>query len=231
MKKYIYVLGLVTFLLSTNSVLAHVMWPVDCEIVNIDPGAKKILDAVKDNYFSYSDIFIEFSLIIQLAERPETEEKGSIIQQGTSFKVEMKDQDIYCDGNDLWYHIKAKNEVQINDYEGGEDVGVISPADLLRQYDSGEFEYALLKEYQESKSSISEIEFKPNDTFSDYSKLRVKIDNDAHLIKKVIAFGKDGSRFTMKITKELYDQMYPKSVFVFDEKKHPDALIEDLRLD
>lgn len=194
-------------------------------------NAKKILDALKEKYTSYNDLTIHFTLEVELAERPKTSEKGSIIQQGELFKVMLKDQDIYCNGEDLWYYLKDKNEVQINDYEGGEDLGIVSPADLLRQYESGEYEYALHNSYSKDGRSFSEIEFKPNDSFSDYSKLRVSIDTNSWMIKDVLAFGKDGSRFRMILQKELYNQNYPIETFSFDLSNHPNVLVEDLRLD
>lgn len=196
-----------------------------------DPDAKMILDQVKERYSEHENITLDFTLEVHLAERPKTSEKGRIVQQGEMFKIEMNDQDIYCDGADLWYYLKGKNEVQINDYEGGEDVGIISPSDLLEQYESGSFEYALFKEYEIKGKSIAEIEFLPNDSFSDYSKLRVVIDKEEFVIKEVYAFGKDGSRFNMSIDSEDYEMTYGNEFFKFDKSKFPDVLVEDLRLD
>ncbi|MEE9372026.1 MAG: outer membrane lipoprotein carrier protein LolA [Saprospiraceae bacterium] len=196
-----------------------------------DPKAKIILDAVKEAYKAYNNITINFSLHIEMAEKPKSIERGRIIQQIDQFKVEMKEQHIYCDGKDLWYHLIEKEEVQINDYEGSEDVGIISPSDLLRQYESGNFDYSLIKEYKSDQIETVEIEFKPRDSFSDYSKLRVVIDKNNTLIKEVLAFGKDGSRFKMIIDNETYDQKYNDDFFRFDKSKFPNVIVEDLRLD
>ena len=195
-----------------------------------DP-AKDVLDKLKSKYTTSESVTIDFSLIINLAERPETEEKGRLVQQGESFKVEMEQQDIYCDGNDLWYHLKEQKEVQINDYEGGEDVGVISPADLLNQYETGAFEYALVKDYKKNGQTYNEIEFKPNDEFSDYSKLRAVINVNDLKITEVLAFGKDGSRFKMTLDKEQFDLSYQIAFFQWNEKDFPGVVVEDLRLD
>tara|TARA_Y100000385_G_C13084284_1_gene635595 strand:- start:84 stop:782 length:699 start_codon:yes stop_codon:yes gene_type:complete len=203
----------------------------DCTDESNDPKAKLILDAVQNRYKEHANISIDFLLIIQFVERPKTEENGRIVQNGEQFKVEMKEQDIYCNGEDLWYHLKSKNEVQINDYEGDEDLGVVSPADLLKQYESGEFEYTLKKEFVSSGRKMAEVEFKPTDSFSDYSKLRVTINKGLNKIVEVLAFGKDGSRFRMVITKESYDQNYSEEFFEFDPIKFPNVFIEDLRLD
>ena len=233
LQSYMKIIIIILFLLASFTSSSHpLLYENFCIVESQDDlKAQVILDKVKDKYFAHNDITISFTLHIHLADRPKTQEKGQIVQQGEKFKVNMKDQDIYCNGDDLWYHLKDKNEVQINDYEGGEDLGVVSPADLLRQYESGEFEYALHKEYVAKEKRIAEIEFKPNDEFSDYSKIRVAIDTEASLIKEVWAFGKDGSRFNMKIDSEVYDQDYSDSYFEFDATRFPDVIVEDLRLD
>jgi len=196
----------------------------------IDP-ATDLLDQLNDRYINAESVTIDFALTIKMAERPESIEKGRLIQQGDKFKIEMKDQDIYCNGDDLWYHLKPRNEVQINDYEGGEDVGVISPADLLNQYKTGAFEYALTKEYKRGETHYSEIEFKPNDEFSDYSKLRAVVNVDDLKIVEVLAFGKDGSRFKMTLEKEAFDRKYNAQYFTWDAGLFPGVTVEDLRLD
>jgi len=198
-----------------------------------DPKAKEILDAVAHRYLSQSDLEIEFSLSIQIAEKPEKKEKGRIIQSNNRFKVETGEQDIYCDGQSLWYHIKTDKEVQINDYDGDDsgELGLMSPKGLLKQYESGEYEYALVTERTENNVLIAQIEFKPIDDFSDYSKLRVTIDTGRKSIMSVKAFGKDGSTFAMVVNSEKFGVSYPEDYFVFDPGDFPGVVVEDLRLD
>jgi hypothetical protein len=198
-----------------------------------DPKAKEILDGVADRYLSQSALEIEFSLSIRLAEKPEKKEKGRIVQSNNRFKVETAEQDIYCDGRSLWYHLKEDKEVQINDYDGDDsgELGLMSPKGLLRQYESGEFEYALVAETVENNTQIAQIEFKPTDDFSDYSKLRVTIDKGQKSIIRVRAFGKDGSSFAMIVDSEKFGVSYPEEYFVFNPEDFPGVVVEDLRLD
>jgi len=196
-----------------------------------DPKATLILDNISKEYLEHKSIEIDFTLRIEIAERKDRVETGKIIQYYEMFKVNMKDQIIYCDGTSLWYHMISGKEVQINDYEGGEDVGVMSPKDLLKQYKKGEFEYALVNETSENAKKIAKIEFKPNDEYSDYSKLRVSIDTRKNAIVKVKAFGKDGSIYTLTIDKEIFDKTYDIHIFSFDKDKHPEVIVEDLRLE
>ena len=219
-------ISIIIFLLPFENLGHHI-----CTDQNTDPKAEEILDAVAEKYLEHSSVEIEFSLNIEVAERPDRKEKGKIIQARDKFKVEMDDQNIYCDGSSLWYHFKADKEVQINDYEGDEDVGIISPRDLIKQYESGSYEYRLVDEISEKGDVLSQIEFRPKDEYSDYSKLRLSINLKSKAIIRVKAFGKDGSVLTLTIDKELFDKSYTSDFFVFNSDDFPDVRVEDLRLD
>lgn len=199
----------------------------------IDLQVKEILDEVAQRYLSEENLEIIFSLNIKMAERPERIEKGQIVQSQNKFKVVTNDQDIYCNGNSLWYYLKDNKEVQINDYDGddSDELGLMSPKGLLKRYESGDFEYALVGKSKEKGLETVEIEFKPVDEFSDYSKLRVTINVHLKSIIGVKAFGKDGSRFTLIVISERFDGQWAESYFEFNANNFPGVTIEDLRLD
>jgi uncharacterized protein YukJ len=44
-------------------------------------------------------------------------------------------------------------------------------------------------------------------------------------------FTKNGSKFTLVINNITYDRNYTTDYFVFNNKKHPGVLVEDLRID
>ncbi len=195
-------------------------------------NAKEILNAVATRYLSHEGLEIEFNIAVQLTNKPERKESGRIIQLNEMFRIETGEQDIYCNGRSLWYYLKAANEVQINDYEGDEsgEMGIVSPKDLLRQYKSGLFEFAFVKKTKKNAHETVEIQFKPTDEFSDYSKLLITIDKTLHSIVRIKAFGKDDSIYTMNVKKEQFAISYPEEYFIFDPDKFPGIYIEDLRI-
>jgi outer membrane lipoprotein-sorting protein len=195
-----------------------------------DPAAKAILDDMKSEYDSYKSVEIEFTLEIELPEQAMETQKGKIIQRKEKYAVSLDDQAIYCDGETVWVHLKDNKEVQINDYE--EDTGgdIMSPKDILSVYESGEYEYVLVNEQREDGAKIQQIEFKPLDRDSEYSKMRLTLVKGSKQLKRVKIFAKDGSRFTMKVDKLKSNSDYLDSTFKFNADDYPGIYVEDLRL-
>jgi len=82
----------------------------------------------------------------------------------------------------------------------------------------------------ETRKVIQQIEFKPLDRDSEYSKMRLTLVKGSKQLKRVKIFAKDGSRFTMTVNKLESNKEYAASTFEFDSKAYPDIYIEDLRL-
>ncbi len=190
-------------------------------------AATKMLDRLAKKYDTYSSMEMDFDLSIQYPDRPVQAQKAKIIQAGERFVFRSEDQDIYGDGVDIWLHLKARNEVQINNYDEDTELGLITPRDLLKQYKSDEFKYDLLQE----DDSAAYIEFVPTDRASEYSKYRLKINKSANDIAQVEAFGKDGSKYVVTIADKKVNGEYADAFFTFDADSHPGVYIEDLRID
>lgn len=192
-----------------------------------DKGAKKILDKVSDKYDAYKSVEIHFDLTIKYPDQASENQKASIIQQGKNFIFRSKAQDIYANGKSVWYYLKDRNEVQINNFDEDEELGMLTPKDLLRQYKANKFEYALVNE----DAVYAYIEFKPFDTYDDYSKYRVKFNKAKSDFEFIEAFGKDGSKISITIASVSSNKSYPAGLFTFDTKAHPGVFVEDLRID
>lgn len=219
MKKYIYILSCILCL--------HVY--ADAQMGQ-DPKAKLILDDIKSNYDSYDAVQMNFTLTLELPEQAPEVQQGIAIQSGDKYKMELDDQAIYSDGTAVWVHLKGNNEVQINDIDM-DDSAMMSPTDILKVYENGEYEYAITNTYKQNGVSISEIEFKPTDEDSEYSKMRLMVNGKNNDVKSFKIFSRDGSRYTLDIHEIVTDKVYPTDTFVFDASKYEDIYIEDLRID
>ncbi len=197
-----------------------------------DPEAKVILDKVKSTYDSYKSLEISFKLAIEVPEEPKEEQNGNMKQLGDKFKLELSDLAIYCNGEFVWTHIKKNKQVQINDFEEVEDSEeFLSPQDLLKAYESGDYYYVLMNESYEGKTPIQQVEFKPKDPDSEYSKMRVTINKKTSQIMRLKIFSRDGTRYTLTINNTKPNQDFATSTFVLDTKTlEKDVKIEDLRL-
>jgi len=196
-----------------------------------DPEAKKILDKIRKKYETYKTLEAAFTLTIELPGQPKEVQKGTIGQDGSKFRLDMDQQIIVSDGKTNWVYLKKNNEVQINDADpSGDDNGFLTPSDLLNRYQKGDFIYAVTDKTTQNSKVLTQIEFKPKDRNSEYSKLRVDIDEKTQTIESIKAFAKDGSRYTFAISKLTPNKAFGTTHFSFDPKKYPSVRVEDLRM-
>ncbi|MEZ4948004.1 MAG: outer membrane lipoprotein carrier protein LolA [Saprospiraceae bacterium] len=196
-----------------------------------DPAAKTVFEKVKKRYEAYKTLTVNFSLNIDIPEQPTIKQKGTLVQDGKKYKLDLTDQMLMSDGNDLWLFLKEKKEVQINDIDEGDDT-VLSPIDLLNIYERDDFEYALVNEMKNSKGQIvQQIELKPRNKGADYSKIRIEIEKSKADILGMKAFFTDGVRYTVEVDEVIPNKSIPASTFVFNASDYPGVKVEDLRLD
>jgi outer membrane lipoprotein carrier protein len=224
MKNLLLLLALLTI---SSGLLAQSAAPAE----KSDPEAKKVLDKIRKKYEGFKTMEAGFTLTIELPGQPREIQKGTIAQQDAKFRLDMAAQMIVSDGKSTWVYLKQNKEVQINDAEPADSEGAfLTPRDLLRRYEKGDFLYAITDKITENGKLLTQIEFKPVDRNSEYSKLRLSIDEKAGTIESVRAFAKDGSRYIFQISGVVFDKTFPAAYFSFDKSKYPGVHVEDLRL-
>ncbi|MDB5283030.1 MAG: hypothetical protein JWO06_2105, partial [Bacteroidota bacterium] len=95
-----------------------------------DPEASALLQKVSEKYKAYKNISANFKLLTQRPKlKPEDDDRkyndtlsGQILLQASKFKIAIKDQQIFCDGKNIWTYTAAEKEVQINYFEETDDV-------------------------------------------------------------------------------------------------------------
>ena len=198
-----------------------------------DPKATALLKKISDEYKALKSMEVNFSLTIEIPESDVEIQKGKMIQKGEKYRMEMGGREIISNGSKLWMYMEDRNEVQINDVEEDEeDQGIMSPNDLFNMYEKGEYIYALSAEFTENGRTVQQIEFKPIDKYSEYTKLRLTIQKKGQQVVRMKVFGKDGSRYTLTIDKLLKDKSFEDSFFVFNKAEYPTGVrINDLSMD
>jgi outer membrane lipoprotein carrier protein len=198
-----------------------------------DPAAKKVLDKIRKKYEGYKTLEAAFSLQIEVPGEPQVVQKGTVAQAGDKFRLEMDQQTVVSDGATTWVYVKKNNEVQISNAEPGGAAAsndFLTPRDLLNRYQKGDFLYAITDKVTEKGRVLTQIEFKPKSRNSEYSKLRIAIDEKAGTIDNIKAFAKDGSRYTFRITRLTPNKALGADKFAFDTKQYPGVRVEDLRM-
>ncbi len=220
------------FLITLCSVaVATAQSPTPAPAEKSDPGAKKILDKIRKKYEGYKTIEAAFVLTIEVPGQPKEVQKATIGQEANKFRLEMDQQVIVSDGQATWVYQKKNNEVQINNAEPvGSDNGFMTPKDLLNRYQKGDYLYSVVDKTTEGGKVLTQIEFKPKTKKSEYSKLRVSVDEKAGTIRSVKAFGKDGTRYTFVMGRLTPNKTFAADYFTFDTKRYPGVKVEDLRM-
>ncbi len=193
-----------------------------------DPQATALLQKVKKKYESFASLEMDFTISIKLAEQPEEIQKGKLAQQGESYRLDIQSQTIFFDGETLWLYLQSLNEVQIMD-ANFEEEGVLSPKDLLKIYESDNYVYALTNRLKRDNRLLQQIEFKPLNSDFEYTKLRVSIDQNTYEIIMIEAFGRDASKYTLKVDSLLPNKSFATNHFKFNAVNYPNVYIEDLR--
>ena len=133
-----------------------------------------------------------------------------------------------CDGSAVWTHYLKQKEVQITDVEESTE-GFNNPSDFLTIHQKEDFVFGILSSYNLGKQRMKEIEFKPIDASSEFSKVRIVINDTSKEIKEVLTFFKNGSRYTMTVNDWKLNVPTTAALFTFDASKFPGVYVEDLR--
>ena len=194
-----------------------------------DPAAMELLDAISNNYKKQSAHKINFSLDIELPAQGMETQKGMLIQSGDKFVLSMEGRKIISNGETVWMYLKDMNEVQINDADFEEAAEFTSPSDIFSMHKSGKYVFALSSRLTEDGKAVTQIEGKPLDDDSEYSKMRLTVIDAGKQVKRLKIFSKDGSRFTMHIAD--HDDKYrpTEDEFSFNPSDYEGVHVEDLR--
>jgi outer membrane lipoprotein carrier protein len=195
-----------------------------------DPLATKLLDKVSKKYNGHDRIDLDFSLTVEVPGQKKTLEKGKISQAKEAYRLMMDQQTIICDGKTNWIYLKKSNEVQISDANPNETDGLLTPRQLLKVYQNGDYIYAITDRASEGGVVLTHVEFKPVNKSSEYSKIRLSINEKTGWISSVKAFAKDGSRYTFALSRHNTKATYQSNYFTFDQAQFPGARVEDLRM-
>jgi len=198
------------------------------EIESSDPKAVDLLEKVSKKLHSATNYAADFTFTIAYPDEEDIVKNGNLIQEGSKFFVDLEDQTMTCDGTSVWTHHIAQQEVQITDVEEAAD-GFNNPSDFLTIHEKGDFVFGILAAYKRGKQFIKEVEFKPIERDSEFSKVRLVVNESTREILEVITFFKNGSRYTLRVEDWKLGITTSDAVFTFDASKFPDVYVEDLR--
>ncbi len=191
---------------------------------NNDPDAKKILDAVSTKFKSFKTVQSKFSLKIENSSNKVMGNKtGKVYMKGTRYRIKVSDQDIYCDGSNVWTVDLVAKEVTISKLDPSNNT--ITPQKLFTNFYDKDFLYKL----NTDAKGIQEIELTPIDKTKLFHKVIVFINKATQTIVSTKIFEKAGNRYTYTVSGMDTKSKIEDATFVFNEKNYPGLEIVDLR--
>ena len=196
----------------------------------VDAKATAILQSLDKKTKTYKTITAEFIITFYGADKkPGESQKGSIWIKGAKYKLDIKNQLVFCDSATTWTYLKDANEVQINKVDPTSDKGNLAPATIFSFYQKG-FKSHYVDEEKVNNIVCECIELYPKHPEKEkYHTLRLFIDKVKNQLVQITVLMKDGTTQTYIVDKFNPNTTLIDSTFTFDAKSYPGVEIEDLR--
>mgnify|MGYP003340021237 FL=1 len=189
--------------------------------------AATILSGVSAKYKTFTTVKATFSMKSESSANAVTEQQsGTLYVKGNKYKLELTNQEIFCDNTKIWTYLKDANEVQVNNYEP--DADEITPTQIFTIYEKN-FLCGYIEEKTINGKVYQVIDMTPNDKSKTYFKVRLMIDKVEKTIYSAKIFNKDGTKLTFEIQKLTQNTTIADTFFTFDAKQHPGVEVVDLR--
>ena len=190
-----------------------------------DPKAKTILEDLSKHTKTFTTIKADFTVTnIGKDKKIADVQKGSLQLKGEKYKLEIKGQDIFCDGKTTWTFLKDNNEVQVNDVDPKSTEGV-TPTTIFTIYEKG-YKFAFVGE----NGNTQVINLYPsNPDKKKFHTIKLEIDKTKKQITSFTVFLKDGSTLEYVLSSFVTNADLPENHFSFDAKAHPGVEVVDLR--
>ena len=194
-----------------------------------DDKAKAILSKLSAKMQQFESVSATFaSKMVDKQADMEVAQTGSIKVSGDSYKLQLGDITVICDGENVWTYSKKSNEVMIDLAEDLYDEEGIEPAELFTIWETG-FKSQHAGEEDVAGVKCDVIKLFPNDPEEKiFHTIKIFIDQEALEMKRAVILGKEGNDTVYNITS--FDTGYIQSTeFKFDKSKFPGVEVIDNR--
>lgn len=196
-----------------------------------DPEAIALIKKLRNKYDAYKTMEADFRLDILIPGQKLESQQGKLKRQGDFVRFVLGDQEAIINAEAAYMIQHGNKEVMINNLpEPGEMTGMLTPQTLFSFYEGNNYILALQGKDVEDGRLLQAIELKPVDRDnSEFTKLRLKVDQAKKELASIEAFTRDGSRFTFHLDKTKGDVALTDKIFTFSKAEFPGYHVEDMR--
>lgn len=190
-----------------------------------DPDALTILDKFSERALKAPSISMDFNMrSVNQAEGTNNTVNGSIIFSGDKYRLDLKDNIIWFNGEVSWNYLADEKEVTISKPDKGDDSFLSHPSSLFSLYRKG-YKTRLLEE----NSKLFTIDLYPEDINSDHIRIRLNISNPELDLKTLEYKYKNGVTVTVSLSSFDLKQKPDPALFTFSPEKYRGVEIIDMR--
>ena len=189
--------------------------------------AKKILDASKSKFDALKDFSADFTYGISNPTRKSAsiEKKGAVRFSKGKYAVIMDDQEIYCDGETLWFFIPEDMSVNIMDYDEEEGFDLESVFSLYQTNAKPRYD-GLVKL---NGHDCHKIYMSSTDSQLEFNQVELWINKSTQLIEKAVTTDRRQTRTVFLFENTKTNQGFGNSSFAFNTEGKPEIEIIDER--
>lgn len=210
MKAYIYSILMFISLMITPAMLAQ------------NGRCNNILDKVIKEYDNANGVSANFNIHSE-SNGYASEIGGKIVLNGRMFAFTTNEMECGYDGETLWTYIKNNEEINLSIPEEEEIIN-INPYLLFSNYNN-RFKCS----YEGKNGDLETIVMSPKNSNDNISNVKVIINSKLLYPSRIEIKNKDNSKFIIIVSNYNSRVNIDKSEFKFDEKRHPNIEIIDLR--
>jgi outer membrane lipoprotein-sorting protein len=189
-----------------------------------DARAAAILDAMSKKYKALSSFSANFTYS---AEGGGTQRyKGDVTAKGGKFRLKLAGQEIYNDGKTVATYVKETNEVNLSDYEPGDNE--LNPAKIYTIYKKG-YTNQFIGETKEGGQTYEIVELTPEEKNAQVKSVRITVNKADKSVRSWRITDKSGKTQTFQVDKFTPNVAVTDQFFAFDKTKYPGVEVVDLR--
>ncbi|MBX7242785.1 MAG: outer-membrane lipoprotein carrier protein LolA [Bacteroidia bacterium] len=188
-----------------------------------DEKANTVLKTAKAKLEGMNDFTASFKYTLSGPNAKNASKSGKIKYKKGKFRVEMGDQELYCDKNKLWVFLKNDNEVNVTPYDANDGLDIEQIFKTYQQASKAKYEgdetvhnIACFKIYIASTSSKS-----------DYNQVRLWINKNSHYLEKAELTDRRQVKTIYEFSNIKTNNGLSDNEFRFDVAKHPGVQVYD----
>lgn len=150
---------------------------------------------------------------------------GSILLSGEKYRLLMGGEEYYCDAKNIWTYSQSTQEASVYPYDKSQSD--LNPFLLIRNYEKY-YRAKYIRQESIEGSMRNIIDLIPLEA-SEFLKIRIFLNESDNRIFRISMYLPQSQLYIYSVTKYIDEPQINENTFVFDQSKHPDVMLIDMR--